>query len=65
MKKVSTGAAREKRNFQEQKLTQDQDWESPIQKFEEQDKVNPPKSGGAWFLRVPRVSLAGTRWRMK
>jgi len=49
MKKVSTGAAREKRNFQEQKLTQDQDWESPIQKFEEQDKVNPPKSGGHGF----------------
>ena len=39
-------------------FAQDQDWESSIQKFEEQDKVNPPKLGGIVFTGSSSIA----RW---
>jgi lysophospholipase L1-like esterase len=39
-------------------LAQGQDWESSIQRFEEQDKVNPPKFGGIVFTGSSSIA----RW---
>jgi len=39
-------------------IAQAQDWESSIQKFEEQDKVNPPKLGGIVFTGSSSIA----RW---
>jgi lysophospholipase L1-like esterase len=41
-------------------LAQAQDWEPSIQKFEEQDKVNPPKSGGIVFTGSSSIARWGT-----
>jgi hypothetical protein len=39
-------------------LAQGQDWESSIERFEEQDKVNPPKFGGIVFTGSSSIA----RW---
>jgi len=44
-----TGVGARKCWFVSTALAQTQDWEPSIRKFEEQDKVNPPKSGGIVF----------------
>src|SRR5258708_35602369 len=36
-------------------LAQSQDWESSIRKFEEDDKVNPPKPGGTVFTGASSI----------
>src|SRR5882757_3368761 len=38
-------------------LAQAQDWEPSIRKFEEQDKVNPPKLGGIVFTGSSSIAL--------
>src|SRR5260370_33741353 len=38
-------------------LAQSQDWESSIRKFEEGDKVNPPKPGGIGFTGASSIRL--------
>ncbi len=45
-------------------LAQSQDWESSIRKFEEGDKVNPPKRGALSSL-APQAYGFGRRWPMK
>lgn len=51
------GAGDRKYSFVSTVLAQTQDWEPSIRKFEEQDKVNPPKLGSIVFAGSSSIAL--------